>query len=106
MLEAGVVDDPIARTLPLWSRSDSAYSVSSMSVSGVQSVDLVEVDVVGLEAAQRVLDRGHDPAPRGALLIRIVTHRATELGCQDNAVATPFERFATAGQMDCERRSP
>ena len=34
MSEAGKVDDPIARTLPLWMRSESAESVSSMSVSG------------------------------------------------------------------------
>ena len=33
-LPAGVVDDPIARTLPLWIRSESAESVSSMSVEG------------------------------------------------------------------------
>jgi hypothetical protein len=57
-------------------------------------VDLVEVDVVGLQAAQRVLDRGHDPASRGALLIGIVAHWATELGREDDAVTTPFERLA------------
>ena len=34
MSEAGIVDEPIARTLPLWIRSESADSVSSMSVSG------------------------------------------------------------------------
>jgi len=34
MSDAGVVDDPIARTFPLWIRSDSADSVSSMSVAG------------------------------------------------------------------------
>jgi hypothetical protein len=31
MSEAGVVDDPIARTFPLWIRSESADSVSSIS---------------------------------------------------------------------------
>jgi hypothetical protein len=36
--------------LPLWIRS-------------VGAVDLVEVEVVGLQAAQGVLDRGDDPAP-------------------------------------------
>src|ERR1019366_9379675 len=61
---------------------------------GVRYVDLVEVDVVGLQAAQRVLDRGHDPAPRGALLIGIVAHWATELGRENDAVTTPFERLA------------
>jgi len=34
MSDAGVVDDPIARTFRLWIRSDSADSVSSMSVAG------------------------------------------------------------------------
>ena len=65
-----------------------------MSVVGVRSVDLVQVDVVGLQAAQRVLDRGHDPAPRGALLIGIVAHRAAELRREDHAVAAPLERLA------------
>jgi hypothetical protein len=32
-------------------------------------VDLVEVDVVGLQAAQRVLDLGDDPAPGVTALI-------------------------------------
>ena len=36
-------------------------------------MDPVEIDVAGLQTAQRVLDRGHEPVPRGALLIRIVT---------------------------------
>jgi len=60
---------------------------------GVRSVDLVEVDVVGLQAAQRVLDRGHDPAPRGASLIGIVTHRATQLGGKDDVAAASLERL-------------
>jgi hypothetical protein len=94
MSEAGILDDPIARTFPLWIRSVSAESVSSMSVAGSGYVDLVEVDVVGLQATQRVLDRGYDPAPRGSLPIGIVAHRATELGREDDAVTTPFEHLA------------
>ena len=61
---------------------------------GVRPLDLVEVDVVGLQAAQRVLDRGHDPAPRRALLIGIVTHRAAHLGREDDAVAAPLQSLA------------
>ena len=50
MSEAGVCDAPIARTLPLRIRSVSAERVSSMP-AGVGAVELVEVDVVGLQAA-------------------------------------------------------
>jgi hypothetical protein len=57
-------------------------------------VDLVEVDVVGLQAAQRVLDLGDDPAPRVALLIRVIAHRAVHLGGQHDVVAAPLERLA------------
>jgi hypothetical protein len=60
----------------------------------VRPVDLIEVDPVGLQAAQRVLDRGHDPAPRGSLVVGIVACRAAELGREDNAAAAPLERFA------------
>ena len=41
----------------------------------IESVDLVQVDVVGLQPAQRILDRRHDPAPRGALPVWVVAHR-------------------------------
>jgi hypothetical protein len=61
---------------------------------GVRSVDLVEVDVVGLQAAQRVLDCGHDPAARGSLLVGIVTCGAAELGREDDAVTAALERLA------------
>ena len=60
----------------------------------VRPVDLVQVDVVGLQAAQRVLDRGHDPAPRGTLVVGIVAYRTAELGREDDAVAAPLERLA------------
>lgn len=50
--------------------------------------------MVGLQAAQRVLDLGHDPAPRGASLVGILTHREAHLGREDDAVPTPLERFA------------
>jgi hypothetical protein len=57
-------------------------------------VDLVQVDVVGLQAPQRVLDLGHDPAPGVASLIWILAHRAVHFGREDDVVAAPFERFA------------
>ena len=75
-------------------RSVSADRVSSMSVSGSRPVDLVEIDVVGLQAAQRVLDRADDPAPRIALLVRVLAHRAVDFGGQHDVVATALERLA------------
>ena len=53
----------------------------------VPAVDLVEVDPVGLQALQRGLDLAHDPAPRVAGLVRVVAHRAVELGGEDDVVA-------------------
>ena len=61
---------------------------------GVRPVDLVEVDVVGLQAAQRVLDLGHDPAPGVAPLVGVIAHRACTLGRQDDVVAASLERLA------------
>jgi hypothetical protein len=60
----------------------------------VRAVDLVEVDVVGAEPAQRVLDLGDDPAPRDPAPVRILTHRAEHLGGEHDVVATAFERLA------------
>ena len=60
----------------------------------VGAVDLVEVDVVGLQAAQRVLDRAHDPAPRVAPLVGVVAHRAADLGGEHDVVAAALERLA------------
>ena len=57
-------------------------------------VDLVEIDVVGLQAAQRGLDRLRDPASRIALLVRIVAHRAVHLGGQHDVVAPTLQRLA------------
>ena len=68
-------------------RSVSAPSVSSMSVSRIGTVDLVQVDVVGLQPAQAVLDLAHDPAPRVAPLVRVVAHRAVDLGGEHDVVA-------------------
>jgi hypothetical protein len=60
----------------------------------VRPVDLIEVDVVGLQAAQRVLHLGHDPAPRVAPLVGIIAHRLVHLGRQDDVVAAPLECLA------------
>ena len=59
-----------------------------MSTSGPRAVHLVEVDVVDLQAAQRVLDLADDPAARVARLVGVlVVHVAVELGGQEDVVA-------------------
>ena len=50
-------------------------------------VDLVQVDPVGAEPAQAVLDFAHDPAARVAELVRVVAHRAVHLGREHDVVA-------------------
>jgi hypothetical protein len=58
-------------------------------------VHLVEVDVVGVQPPQRVLDRAHDPQPRAALLVRALPHHAVELGGEEDVVAAAAgERLA------------
>src|SRR5215210_3109747 len=64
-----------------------------MSVVG--AVDLVEVDPVGVEPAQRVLDRAHDPAARVAAPVGILAHGVVELRGEDDVVAAAAgERLA------------
>ena len=58
----------------------------------VRPVDLVEVDPVGLQPAQAVVDLADDPAPRVALHVGVVAHASVELGGENDGVA------ATAGQ--------
>ena len=55
-------------------------------------MDLIHVDVVGLEAAQRVLDCRDDPPPGGALLIRVGTHGAADLCREDHIVTASLQR--------------
>src|SRR4051794_25207439 len=59
-----------------------------------RAMDLVEVDVVGVEAPQRVLDGLHDPAARGALMVDLVAHLAVELRGEDDVVAAAFQCLA------------
>jgi hypothetical protein len=74
---------------------------------GAGPVNLVEVDPVGVEPAQGVLDLTDDPAPGAALLIGVLTHRAMELGGQDNIVpASPARAFARiSSDSPCEYTS-
>ena len=58
---------------------------------GIGAVDLVHVDVVGLQSSQRILDGGGDPAPRGALVVRVVIDRSAHLRGQDHVVTAALE---------------
>ena len=53
----------------------------------IRAVDLVEVDPVGVQPPQRVLDAADDPAPGSAPLAGVVAHREADLRRQDDVVA-------------------
>ena len=59
----------------------------------VRPMDLVKIDMVGFQSAQRVFNRGHDPSPGSSLMVGLITHRPAELGREHHVVATPLERF-------------
>jgi len=48
----------------------------------VVSVQVVDVDVVGVQTAQAVLERSHHPRPRVVAVVGRCTHRVAELGGQ------------------------
>jgi hypothetical protein len=52
----------------------------------VEAVDLVEVDVVGAEAAQGVVELLEDRAPGQARAAGAVVHREEHLGRQDDVL--------------------
>jgi hypothetical protein len=58
-------------------------------------VHLVKVDVVGVQAAQRVLDLADDPAAGAAPLVRVASvHGHAEFRGQHDVVAAPGECLA------------
>ena len=61
---------------------------------GVPAVDLVEVDPVGAEPAQRVLDLADDPAAGAATVVEVVAHRHERLGREHDVVAASREGLA------------
>jgi hypothetical protein len=68
-------------------------------------VHLVEVDPIGSQAPQRVLDLGDYPAARAAAHVGVVAHRHEELGGEHDVVAASLERLADdllrlAGRVD------
>src|SRR3954454_5019510 len=58
------------------------------------AMDLVEVDPAGLPPPEAVLDLARDPAPRVALLVGVVAHRAVDLRREDHVVPALPERLA------------
>ena len=66
-----------------------------LEVDGVvRTVRLVQVDVVGPQPTERVLDGAHDPSAGVAAPVRVGAHRSVELRGQDHVVATAGERLA------------
>jgi hypothetical protein len=61
---------------------------------GLGPVHLVEVDPLGLQPAQAVLDLLDDPAARVAEPVDVVSHAPVELRGQDDVVATPAQGLA------------
>src|SRR6185312_1232707 len=61
----------------------------------VWPVNLVEIDVVGPEAAQRVLTSAKDPAScRAPVVEHLIAHRMMQFGGHDYIVAAPPQSFA------------
>jgi hypothetical protein len=58
------------------------------------AVHLVQVDVVGPEPSQRVLDRADDPTARAAAHVGVLgVHRHEELGREEHLIPTALERL-------------
>ena len=60
----------------------------------VRAVHLVQVDVVGLQPAQAVLDLADDPAARVAAHVGILAHLAVRLGGQHHVVPAAAQGLA------------
>src|SRR5208337_2748721 len=59
--------------------------------NGVVAVDLVEVDIVGLEAAKAGFDGVHDVSARGAYIVAAGTDATEDLGRENNILAGDVE---------------
>ena len=64
----------------------------------IPAVDLVEIDIIGSEAAEAVIDGMHDVLARKPALVGIVAHRVEHLGGDDHAVARGSEILERAPQ--------
>jgi hypothetical protein len=54
---------------------------------GLRAMDLVEVDPVGVEPSQTVLDLLDEPAARVGELVRVIAHRSVDLGRENHVLA-------------------
>ena len=61
----------------------------------VGAVDLVEVDPVGVQAPERVLDLGDDPAPRDAAVVGVLAHRHQNLVASTTSSRRPLSALPT-----------
>ena len=88
MSDAGKVDAPIART----SQQVRQRRQRLLDV-GIRRgpMHLVEVDIVGPEPAQRIVERPGEPTPRAASPVGIVPHGVERLGGEDDVVAPALE---------------
>ena len=97
MVSAAASDRPKWATLPASMSSLTAPATSSMGTVGIDTVLVVEVDVVGAEPSQRAVDGAADagrvagqPAGWDAVLLE----GEPELGGDDDVVAVRLEGFA------------
>ena len=60
---------------------------------GVVAVNLVEIDVVGLQAPETGIDSIHDVSARGANVVAALAHTAIDLGGDDHVFASDVQIF-------------
>ena len=89
--QAAKLEQPIVRTKPRDTQSSSARSVSSSGVTGIEAVDLVEVDVIEAEPLQAGGDLIHDVTARQADRVRAGPHAAAHFGGDDHVLARDAE---------------
>src|SRR5438067_9346449 len=60
----------------------------------IWSVELVQIDVVGLETTQAIVDLAHDVAPATAPVVGAISHGHVHFGRQHNGIAATAQGFA------------
>src|SRR5262249_8113878 len=61
---------------------------------GIRSMDLIQIDVIGVEAAQARVDRIEDMDSRETAVVRPFSHRHPAFGCKPASGPLAFEPFA------------
>ena len=87
MCQARTLESAHSRILPWRIRSPNVAIVCSQGVYGIDAVDVVEVDVVGLQPLQAGIDGAHQVAAREARVGDVGPHLLRALGGQHPAVA-------------------